>query len=148
MGISNQIIATKDQVLALIPQKDPMVMIDNLLEVDETRGVTDLLVRKDNIFCQNEQLLEAGLIENIAQTAAARTGYIFSQKKEKIPTGFIGAIKNLEILFLPNVGDKLRTEIQYQGEVFDIILVHGKITVAGELAAQCELKVFLLKEEN
>ena len=55
----------------LLPQKPPMVMVDALVEFTELSAVTRLVVRPDNIFVQNGRLAEPGLVENIAQTAAA-----------------------------------------------------------------------------
>ena len=54
-----------------IPQKPPMVMVDKLIFAEEKKVVTSFLIRRDNIFCSDGVFTEAGLIENMAQTAAA-----------------------------------------------------------------------------
>ncbi|MDR2814115.1 MAG: pseudouridylate synthase, partial [Prevotellaceae bacterium] len=59
-------------ILELLPQRPPFVMVDTLLYCDREVTVTSLLVRDGNIFCDNGRLTEAGVIENIAQTCAAR----------------------------------------------------------------------------
>src|SRR5574344_389339 len=60
----------------LLPQRPPFVMIDRLRDVTDTTTETELTVREDNIFYQGGVLREAGIIENIAQTCAARLGYV------------------------------------------------------------------------
>ena len=52
----------------LLPQRPPFVMIDRLLSSDAVYSVTELEVRDDNIFVEDERLTASGLIENIAQT--------------------------------------------------------------------------------
>ena len=91
------------QVIQYIPQRAPIVMIDTL--VDVVGGITEtaLTISTDTLFVQNGLLHEPGLIENIAQTAAAGVGYACALKKETVPVGFIGAIKNLTIHQLPKV---------------------------------------------
>ena len=63
-------------VKALIPQKPPFIMIDRLVHFDEVFTRTEFKIVPDNIFVEGGKLLESGLVENIAQTCAARLGYI------------------------------------------------------------------------
>ena len=60
----------------LLPQRPPFVMIDRLISSDATFTVTQLQVRADNLFFAEGRLTASGLVENIAQTCAARMGYI------------------------------------------------------------------------
>ncbi|MGN6439245.1 MAG: 3-hydroxyacyl-ACP dehydratase [Agriterribacter sp.] len=130
-------------ILPLIPQRAPFVMVDELVAAGETTGVTRFEVRQDNIFVQDGYLTEPALIENIAQTAAAHTGYVFKEKNEPVPVGFIGAVQNLEIKKLPAVGDQIETEITIKNQVFDVTLISGKITSKEEEIAKCDMKIFL-----
>jgi hypothetical protein len=66
---------TGENSLALIPQKPPFVMIDALLFSDEKRTVSSFKIPEKNIFVKEGLFLEPGLVENIAQTAAARAGH-------------------------------------------------------------------------
>lgn len=130
-------------ILAFIPQRPPFVMVDELVAADGTTGTTKFKVSADNIFVLNGRLTEPALVENIAQTAAARIGYICSQKKEPVPVGFIGAVQNLLVMDLPEVGQVLETEIAIKNQVFDITVITGKITCKGTVLAQCEMKIFI-----
>ena len=105
--------------------------------------LTSFLVSGDNLFCEGGRLTEAGLIENIAQTAAAGAGYRSVLKNEPPPPGFIGGIKNLVIHSLPVVGDVLITGVSVEHEVFDATVIAGRISVNGKPVAECEMKIFL-----
>ena len=88
-------------ILNLIPQRPPFVMVDTLTQSDEAKTITKLVITPENILVNGSHFSEAGLIENIAQTAAARAGYTALQQGKPVQTGFIGAIKNLQVFALP-----------------------------------------------
>ena len=139
------------EVSALLPQKPPMEMVDKLWFHDDTYSISGLLVKEDNIFCKNGFLCEPGLMENIAQTAGLRLGYIVYQQQKngeviKPPFGYIGAIKNLIIHQLPPIGAELKTEIFVQAVVFEVTLISAKSSMNGEPVASCEMKIFLKKD--
>ncbi len=132
------------ELLSLIPQSYPMVMIDTLLSSDDKKTKTSLTVSENNIFCLNGKFAEAGIIENMAQTAAARAGYEAKIKKEKVRTGFIGAIKNLKIHFLPDTKSVLQTEITIEYNLGDVSLISGNVFIDQKIVAECEMKIFLI----
>ena len=103
-------------------------------------------VTDDNIFCQEGKLQEAGIIEHIAQSAAARIGYIYLQKNEPVPLGFIGSVDKLTLHRLPETGQKLSTEITVIQEVFDITLVSACVSTTEGVIAECRMKIFLDKK--
>lgn len=138
-------------VSALIPQKPPIEMVDKLWFNDETTTISGFTIKADNIFCENGEFREPGIVENIAQTAALRVGYMVSlleKNGEKVnpPVGYIGAIKRLNIHQLPKVGAELKTEVVIQQIIFDVTLITGRSTVNGEPVADCEMKIFLKKD--
>jgi predicted hotdog family 3-hydroxylacyl-ACP dehydratase len=150
MASPDKIIMEGAQLLELIPQRPPMVMIDTLYSCEGNTTISGLLVREDNIFCEKGIFREAGLIENIAQTAAAWTGYAGFQKdpEGKVRTGFIGGIRDLSIFSLPVAGTRLTTTVTFTHEVFNASVILGKIEAEGELIASCEMKIFLATDEQ
>jgi hypothetical protein len=140
-------IAQGEDVLKLIPQRPPIVMVDKLISAADGKTVSGFTIKTDNIFVENGIFQEPGMIENVAQSAALGVGYMCSVKNEKVPLGFIGAVKNLKIYGLPLVGDELKTEIQVDYEVFEATLITGKVYCADTLLAQCEMKIFLKPNE-
>lgn len=130
-------------ILPLIPQRPPFVMLDNLVTADETTATSRYKIEERNIFVADGCLTEPALIENIAQTAAARMGYLCRLKNEPVPVGFIGAVQNLEIGQLPAVGDEIETTIGIKNQVFDVTIISGRITCGEKLIAACDMKIFI-----
>ena len=124
-------------------------MIDKLEYCDREITITNLKVQSKNIFCDNGIFSESGLIENIAQSCAARMGYINKYiNKESIHLGFIGAIRNMEILRLPKTDECMITEINVLEEIFQMILVKATVKANDELIASCEMKISISEIEN
>ncbi|MCB0518418.1 MAG: 3-hydroxyacyl-ACP dehydratase [Lewinellaceae bacterium] len=126
-----------------IPQQPPFVMVDYLLECSEHSAVTQFSIRPENIFVQNGQLAEPGLIENIAQTAAAQAGFISHKAGLPPPVGFIASIDNLEIFALPAVEKTLTSTVEVTNRVFNVAIISGKVACGGQMLARCEMKIFL-----
>ena len=126
-----------------IPQKPPMVMVDRLTGVVENVTTTTFLIRDDNIFCENGELREPGLIENMAQTAAAGTGARTGDSSAEAPAGIIGGIRSLKISAFPKTGQEITTRITVLHHVFDATIALGEVFLEDQLIASCELKIFL-----
>ena len=139
---------TIENIEILIPQRSPFVMIDKLLEVAETSTTSGFTILDNNIFVQDGIFKEPGLVENIAQTAAARAGYVSKTENKPVLVGYIGAVNNLQIFLLPKTGDELITEITIENQIFDVTLISGKITCNKQLIAQCNMKIFISKLKN
>jgi predicted hotdog family 3-hydroxylacyl-ACP dehydratase len=137
-----------ENIQTLIPQKPPFVMVDKLLGVTETVTTTGFTIQNDNIFVKDGLFKEPGLIENIAQTAAASAGYVSHTENKPVLVGYIGAVNNLQVFALPKTGDELITEITTENQIFDVTLISGKITCNGQLIAQCKMKIFINQLKN
>ena len=132
----------------LLPQRPPFVMIDRLVSCDDVFAVTELTVREDNIFVEDERLTSSGLIENIAQTCAARIGYLNLNAGGTVKIGVIGAISNLDIARTPKIGEKLETTIELISEVFQMTLVEAVIRIGGEEIVSANMKIALTDIES
>ena len=137
-----------ENIQSLIPQRPPFVMVDKLLSVTETATTTGFSIKADNIFVQDGVFKEPGLVENIAQTAAAGAGYVSHTQNKPVLVGYIGAVNNLQVFALPKTGDELITEITTENQIFDVTLIAGKITCNGQLIAQCKMKIFINQIKN
>ena len=136
-------LAGKEEVERLIPQKYPMAMVDGLLKNSETSTTSCLHIDKSNIFCSNGYLQEAGLIENMAQTAALKSGYEASLKKEKAAVGFIGSLKRIKIYKLPKDTDTLETTIDILHNLMNVSVIKAEVYCIGILMAEGEMNIFL-----
>ncbi|MEO6632888.1 MAG: 3-hydroxyacyl-ACP dehydratase [Mucilaginibacter sp.] len=135
-----------EDIRGLIPQKAPFVMVGKLLYADEITTKSSFIITNDNVFVKDGVFQEAGLMENIAQTAALHSGYMAQSNGKPVETGYIGAVKDFEVFNLPKVGDELTTEITIQNQIFNVTVIDGKIWHNGNLLAQCEMKVFIGNE--
>lgn len=128
----------------LLPQQEPFVMVDRLIQIDEKSFATETQVKAENIFVDDGCLSASGLIENIAQTCAARIGFVNKYILQKgIQIGFIGAVRNLEILSLPQVGQTITTKVEVVEEVFGMTLAKATVTCEGETLVTTEMKIAL-----
>ncbi|MBL4745655.1 MAG: hypothetical protein JKY08_04745 [Flavobacteriaceae bacterium] len=127
----------------LIPQKAPFVMVTELISYGEEELVAGFEVLEDNILVSERMLSEAGIIENMAQSVALHTGYQYFLLKKEPPTGYLGAIKKIEISRLPKVGEFLETTITMLQEFMGISLVQITVNIGGELIATGQMKTVL-----
>ena len=130
-------------VISLIPQRPPMVMVDALLSYTATTGAAGLTIAADNLFVQNGQLQEAGVVEHIAQSIALHKGYYYYLQHQPAPMGYIGSITRMSIYALPQVGTTLTTEMSIIQEFMGVTLVQVRTTSDGELIAEGEMKTVI-----
>ena len=126
-----------------IPQRPPFVMIDDIVSADDAVSRTTFTVREGHLFVDGGVFTEPGLVENMAQTAAAGTGYKAQQEGKPAPVGFIGALKNLKVDQLPKVGDTLTTDVVFKMQVMNAHIVQATVKLNDKEIANCELKIFL-----
>ncbi len=127
----------------LIPQKKPFVMVDKLFYFSEEKIVSGLTITKDNLFSKNSVFEAPGIIENMAQTIALHTGYSYYLKKEAAPTGYIGAIKKVEITKLPNIGEELVTTVIILHDIMGVTMVSASVECKNTVIATGEMKTVL-----
>ena len=133
----------------LLPQQEPFVMIDTLIHFDRTLTVTETTIRADNIFVDAERFSASGLMENIAQTCAARIGYINKYiLKKGIQLGFIGAVRNYEVKSLPKVGDVITTRVDVKEEIFGMTLAEASVECNGMAIVTTEMKIAVKNREE
>ena len=129
----------------LIPQREPIIMVDTLYSATEGHCVAGLTVQPDNMFCENGFFTEPGLIEHIAQSASVMAGYNTYREDSPVPIGFIGEVKKYKTFALPKVGDKLVTTVQILSEMMNITLVSAETKVNENVIATCQMKIFIKK---
>ena len=135
------------QITALIPQRPPMVLVDALLHCEYAYAETCFSVPSEGIFVAHGALTASGLVENMAQTTAARIGFLALYGPKAggtIRIGVIGAIKQLQITTLPPVGSRLHTRVDVMEEWGDLILVKLAVQEGGQICASCEMLVSLI----
>lgn len=136
----------KDYVIEeLIPQRTPIIMVDELVSVNKNEAVTSFVVKESNMFLNGDGFLkETGIIEHIAQSASAMYGYESrSCGNRNAPIGYIGEVKNFKCKRYPRIGEILTTTIIKGVEINGVTNIIGIVCVADEVVAQTQLKIFI-----
>ncbi|MDR2557204.1 MAG: hydroxymyristoyl-ACP dehydratase [Bacteroidales bacterium] len=135
-------------VTHLIPQREPLVMVDDFCGIDGTNSYSSFTVRPNNICVKDGFLQDFGLIEHIAQSAAARVGYLAQQQGIEPPVGFIGSVDNFTLIMLPSAGTTIYTTVTVEQEFESITLVSASTYTSPKMdtatkVCSCKMKIFL-----
>lgn len=134
----------KVDITRLIPQRAPILMVDELVRVDGDEAETSFEVKADNYLIEQRSLAEVGLIEHIAQSASALAGYkAITAGATEPPVGLIGEVKRFHCYRCPRVGETLRTTIRMGAEVAGVTLLSGETRVQEEVVADTQMKIFV-----
>lgn len=132
-----------------------MLMVDLILNLDANFVETTFLIKEDNIFINKGIFIEAGLIENTAQTCSSIVGkkYFFDKdgtENENVNViGFISALKNLKIHSLPKVNDTIRTKAnlvsKFIGDDYTLCTMRCESLLEDKILLECEINLFIQK---
>ena len=136
-------LATRSEIINYIPQRAPFIAVHNILEATDGFAETQFEVLPDSIFVTEGLFRESGLLENIAQTAAAQIGFVRKKRGLPVPSGYIASIKNLNVVSFPPIGSVLTTSIQITNHVLSVVLLEGLIRLQGDVVCQCEMRIFV-----
>ncbi len=122
-------------------------MVDQLLFADDTTARTSFIVSGNNVLNTDNIFQEGGILENIAQTAAAHAGFKARAENRSVQPGFIGAVKDFNVLRLPATDDKLETEVTVESQIFNVTIIYGKVWCHDTLVASCEMRIFIQEDD-
>lgn len=128
-----------------IPQRNPIVMVDALLDHKNEYVQAALTIKSTNIFVQKNKLTEGGIIEHMAQSVALYTGYKCFINQEPAPVGYIGSIKKVEIFDLPEVDQKISTQVYVLHDIMGVTLVDTICSCNEKVIAKSQMKTVLAK---
>jgi radical SAM protein with 4Fe4S-binding SPASM domain len=127
----------------LVPHKQPMLLIDRLLEIRERASLSEMIVRADMIFVGKDgKLDDASYPEIISQAIAAQEGFRKLGSRNPQQEGFLLGIKNLVIPGSARVGDTLRISVFKVAKYGDFGIIQGEVRNGDTLIASGEVKVW------
>lgn len=136
-----------------LPHRAPMLMVDWILKMNHEIVETVFEIKPDNIFVQHGTFVEAGLIENAAQTCSAivAKGYYVDENnkdRENVDViGFISALKSLKIHALPKAGQTITTLAtfvsQFVTDDYTLCTMSCETTCNEELLLEGEINLFI-----
>lgn len=126
----------------LLRQRAPILVVDGLVDAEGDVCHAVFTIPADNLFVENGEMAEVGLIEHMAQAASAFTGLRALQAgATEPPLGMIGEVKNFRLHRLPRAGEQLQTTITFGPSAAGVTLVSGSTSVGSEPIAETLLKV-------
>lgn len=136
-------------VSEILPQREPFLFVDALVSYDERETVTSFTVpTEEHLLVEDGVLTAPGLLENMAQSSAARIGYLCRFILHvPVRIGYIGAVRKFRVHRLPKVGETLKTTILLREDVFGISLTDAIVRVGEEIIAEASLKTALGEKE-
>jgi predicted hotdog family 3-hydroxylacyl-ACP dehydratase len=128
----------------LLPQRPPYLLVDRLLHYDEELVRCSFRVPADHLTVDDGHLSPAGVIEHIAQTCAARIGFINRYILHRpVNIGYVAALRDLRLRRLPAVGETLQTEVRVVEDHFGMTLIAARVTSGDTEVATGEMKIAL-----
>ena len=132
----------------ILPQREPFVFVDRLVHYDDRETVTSFTVPAEQLLVEDGHLTASGILENMAQSSAARIGYLCKYILHvPVRIGYIGAIRKFRVNRLPVTGETLTTTILFREDVFGITLTDAVVRVGEEIIAEASLKTALGEKE-
>lgn len=140
---------TDHNIKDLLPHREPMLLVTDVICVDDHKAVTRGVVKKSWPLCDSGRVDPLVLIELVAQTAGIHNGWM--REKQEGPAvdkkGWIVGIKHAD---LPTTGIALGTRLitcsknRFKFEGFRE--VHGTVEIEGTVIAEITLQ--LLRSES
>ncbi|MCR5709199.1 MAG: pseudouridylate synthase [Bacteroidales bacterium] len=125
----------------LLPQRRPFVFVDHLLHYGEDYTSTSFRIPEQGVFVENGRFATGGLVEHMAQSSAARAGYV-ARYILHIPVtiGYIGSVRKLKVHRHPVSGEVLETKVFFRESIFGISLTDVEVRCKEELIASASIK--------
>ncbi|MGD1320538.1 ABC transporter permease [Chryseobacterium sp. 2R14A] len=133
-----------------LPHREPMLMVDYILELTPEKVITSFEITSDNIFVHNDHFVEAGLIEHSAQTSSSILGQSFFENPESNTKviGFITNIKKIDVFGSPKVGDKIISKASLISKYENICQIFCETFLGDELLIRTEISLFIQEIES
>jgi predicted hotdog family 3-hydroxylacyl-ACP dehydratase len=133
------------EVANYLPQQAPFIMVDALIVADEKSATSSFCILAENVLVFEGVFQESGLLENIAQTIALKSGFEAAKQHAKPKIGFIVLIKKIELFDLPIIGETIRTNVEIIMKFDSMLVVRGESFVEDRKCCSCEMSLFLEK---
>ena len=118
------------------------------MHYDEAVTRTTFRVPEEGIFVEGGLFRTAGLVEHMAQSSAARIGYICRYILHiPVKVGYIGSVRKLKVERNPAAGELLETTVYFREDIFGITLTDVEVWSGGEMIASASLKTALTDKE-
>ena len=129
-------------------QQPPFVFVDGIVSFDENVTTVRYTVPSEGYLIDGHILSAAGVMEHMAQSMAARVGYI-SKYILHIPirVGMLGQVRDFTLSRHPESGETLTTTVHLVSELMGICLAEIEVFCREERIANAMVKT-VIKEDG
>jgi predicted hotdog family 3-hydroxylacyl-ACP dehydratase len=127
-----------------IPHRAPMRWVDALVDCTDTTATATTQFTVEHFAVADGQLIEAALIECVAQTVAAALGQRMQARGNSAAGnhGMLAAVSNFRIHARPPLNQTVTIETREVKRLGPMLMVTGKISCGGELIATGDLSLY------
>lgn len=122
-------------------------MVDEVVSCEGCDAVTIFRLTPGNILIDGDRLSVAGIIENMAQSCAARMGCVDWMRGEPIKIGYVGDVKGCSIVRRPRIGETLHTHVHIVEKVLSLMLAEVTVSSDDEPIASARMKIAMTNFE-
>jgi 3-hydroxyacyl-[acyl-carrier-protein] dehydratase len=128
----------QDRILAAIPHRPPMLLVDEIVVQDEMRIVCRKTFRPDEFFFQGHYpghpLVPGVILCESAMQAGAILLASFTQQATGVPVAT--RLNDVKLKRMIHPGDTIEMEVTLQERLADAFFLQAKVTCGGKLAAR------------
>jgi 3-hydroxymyristoyl/3-hydroxydecanoyl-(acyl carrier protein) dehydratase len=126
----------------LLPHRDPMIMVDELITSDGEVGHGRVVFPEDHYGVCEGRVLETAIVEALAQVAGAMRGDLMRQGKVDPCYGILVRVRRFNFHREPRCGEPVDLHISLINYVGPFVLVHAKAACHGEVVAEGDLHFY------
>lgn len=134
------------EIIRELPQKEPFLMVDELVDLQKGKLTAKLALREENIFVKDGVFHESGIMEHMAQSAGLRPTLEALQKGMEAPLGYFAAISNFNLYALPKVGSEIKTTITNKMMLKTALLVSAVSTCDDTVICESDMHFYIKNE--
>lgn len=133
---------------ALVPHREPMLLIDRLLSCRGEGGCVEARVTEGTPFVDAHGNLEPLVaVELLAQAFAALKGYADLASESGPGKGFLVGVRKVAVTGRARLGDVLTIHVAAKGEFDGFAVVEGQVRRGEDLLATGSLKLWVPARE-
>ena len=117
----------------LIPQRDPFLFVDTLIERDDKRALTSYLVKGSEDFFKGHFPGNPVMPGVLLQEALFQTGACLMAGKGEAGLGVVSRVDNVKFRGMVKPGDELVMEVTLEEVIGNAYLMKGKTKVNGKV---------------
>lgn len=138
--------STRPQILPeleeLLPHRPPMVLLDHLLEYDETSATARASIRPDTPLVENGSVSAVLALEQMAQATAAFMGLRARARARPVGIGYLLGARELELhVDRFEVGDVVLVRVRHAWGEGDLAMFECEVEREGRVVAEATINV-------